>query len=319
MNQLVSIIVPVYNTGKYLTDCLESIADQTYHNFEAIVVDDGSTDNSAAICDKFSQWDQRFVVIHQQNGGISNARNKGLSCAHGEYILFVDSDDVIKNDYLEMLLTGIGDFDLIICGSYDINENGSVSGEKVGSDFEYFGNKTIKQAYIDRKIGNVYGPIGKLYHIPNKDGLCFDERLKVAEDIVFNIEFLQTAVSVKGIAYSGYGIRQHQNSTTHQIALKYTPLFEHGYTTIRDAQEAAKQRWGIDITILEAERIKADATRYFHEVSNIFAKGSPYSISGKYSAIRLIHKDRAFLSSINKLNIGGGVDYCKNWLRLCQG
>lgn len=320
MNQLISIVVPVYNTGKYLEDSLSSISNQTYRNFEAILVDDGSTDNSAAICDEFAQRDQRFVVIHQQNSGISNARNKGLSCIHGDYIIFVDSDDIILNDYVEKLAANIGTSDMIVCGSYNINEDGSLLGENACGNFSYSGNETIKQAYIEEKIGNVYTPWGKLYHMQNVGGeLRFDEKLKVAEDIVFNLEFLRTAVSVKGINYAGYGIRQHRNSTTHQIALKYTPLYEHGYTIIRDAQEAAKQRWGIDATVLEAERIRADATRYFHEVCNLFAQGTPYSIKGKYLAIRSIHKDVSFMNSIRANKSMNGLSVTGKIGVICAG
>jgi glycosyltransferase involved in cell wall biosynthesis len=100
---LITVIVPVYNVEKYVLKCLQSIQNQTFQNFEAIIVDDGSTDGSGAICDQFVQTDSRFVVIHQANQGLSAARNTGLDAAKGEFLMFVDSDDFIHPQMMEIL------------------------------------------------------------------------------------------------------------------------------------------------------------------------------------------------------------------------
>ena len=100
---LISVIVPVYNTEKYLYRCVESICNQTYRNLEIILVDDGSTDGSGAICDQLSGEDDRIRVIHKENEGASAARNTGLDLAKGEYIGLVDSDDYISTDMYEKL------------------------------------------------------------------------------------------------------------------------------------------------------------------------------------------------------------------------
>ena len=92
---LISVIVPVYNAEKYLRECLDSIVNQTYKNIEIILVDDGSTDGSGAICDEYADKDVRIKVYHIPNGGASNARNLGIDNADGEYLMFVDSDDII--------------------------------------------------------------------------------------------------------------------------------------------------------------------------------------------------------------------------------
>ncbi len=103
-NPLVSVIVPVYNVEPYLRECLDSIVNQSYNNLEIILVDDGSTDDSGRICDDYSTSDTRIQVIHQQNGGLSVARNTGLINATGRYIYFLDSDDWIDNDMIEVLV-----------------------------------------------------------------------------------------------------------------------------------------------------------------------------------------------------------------------
>ena len=101
---LVSIIVPVFNVEPYLRRCLDSIVNQTYTNLEIILVDDGSPDNCPAICDEYAARDKRVVVIHKDNGGLSDARNAGLDICNGEYISFVDSDDWVDKRYVEILL-----------------------------------------------------------------------------------------------------------------------------------------------------------------------------------------------------------------------
>ena len=103
MNPLISIIVPVYNVEKYLQRCLNSIVSQTYEHFEAILIDDGSSDNGPQICDDYKNQDCRFQVIHQSNQGLSVARNRGLDIAKGNYITFIDSDDWVSADYLSEL------------------------------------------------------------------------------------------------------------------------------------------------------------------------------------------------------------------------
>lgn len=122
---LLTIIIPVYNVEKYVKKCLTSVINQTYKNLEIIVVDDGSTDNSGKICDEIASLDNRIQVIHKKNGGLSDARNKGLDIARGDYIGFVDSDDFIDNNMYEELLTACKKYnaEISICGRICEKEN----------------------------------------------------------------------------------------------------------------------------------------------------------------------------------------------------
>lgn len=123
----VSIIIPVFNTARYLPECLESILKQTYANFEVILVDDGSTDSSLKICEQFSQQDHRVRVIHQQNSGVAIARNHGLAVAHGGLIEFIDSDDFVGEEHLELLIKALHQYnaDIATCTFYRIDQNGT--------------------------------------------------------------------------------------------------------------------------------------------------------------------------------------------------
>lgn len=133
----ISVIIPVYNLEKYIVNTIESVLSQTYRNIELIIIDDGSTDNSIQKCMYYSKFDERVKVLHQENKGVSAARNKGIDEANGDFICFVDGDDLIDKSMLEKLYDAISHSDLSICGLryYDEikkNENS----EKVTIDSE---------------------------------------------------------------------------------------------------------------------------------------------------------------------------------------
>jgi len=121
---MISIIDPIYNVEAYLDRCVQSIFNQTYDNYELILVDDGSPNYSGEKCDQYAKQDKRVIVIHKQNGGLSDARNAGLEIAKGEYIVFVDSDDWLAPQYLKCLLKTAEDTDsdIVECGMRYIRE-----------------------------------------------------------------------------------------------------------------------------------------------------------------------------------------------------
>ena len=127
MEKKISVIVPVYQVEKYLERCIESIIHQTYENLEIILIDDGSKDNCPAICDKYQKMDPRITVIHKENGGLSSARNAGLDIATGDLVTFVDSDDYIEKDMLEVLNSNLKEngCDISVCFWKEVFENGA--------------------------------------------------------------------------------------------------------------------------------------------------------------------------------------------------
>lgn len=137
MDELVSIIVPVYNTGEYLAPCVESLIAQTYQNIEIILVNDGSTDGSGVVCDDFACRDERVKVIHQKNSGVSAARNAGLKAALGDYLTFVDSDDLLVPSALETAMRYLreNDADMVTYGWKKLRSNASEN-EEVSAPFE---------------------------------------------------------------------------------------------------------------------------------------------------------------------------------------
>jgi glycosyltransferase involved in cell wall biosynthesis len=120
---LVSIVIPIYNTEKFLTECLDSIYTQTYKYLEIILINDGSTDKSPAIIDKHAKTDKRVKVIHKQNEGVSATKNLGLRKASGKFIAFIDSDDYIRNDFIENLMNAMIKFDSLIASTPTVSQH----------------------------------------------------------------------------------------------------------------------------------------------------------------------------------------------------
>lgn len=305
--QKVSIIVPVYNVEKYLDSCIESLVNQSYPLLQIILVDDGSTDGSGAICDHWATKDNRITVIHKENEGISATRNIGLCNASGDYILFVDSDDWIELDMVRCLVENGEGIDVVACGASSYSSDGQMVHQDKTSEQYYSSNEEIQIAYIDGIIKNLfYGPVAKLYKFQAIRSTGFDTDLRVAEDIVFNLSVLKNARTVKVIPYLGYNIRLHDNSTTHKMALKYTRLYEHDYVTIKDAIYKAKKEWLVEHKLYLIEDYKRTCLmRYFNEMSNLFRIGNPYCREERYKKVRTIHSDKSFINNVTSNNFHG--------------
>lgn len=193
MNDLVSIIVPIYNVEKYLKRCVISLINQTYKNIEIILVDDGSTDNSRLMCDELKELDKRIRVIHKKNGGLSDARNVGINNAKGKYYSFIDSDDYITIDTIENLYKSMMkyDCDISICNMVQFNDNNEIfsfyeptNQLTIYNDNDRF--KTLNQPSVCNKLfksllfQNIQFPIGKYY----EDTYIYHELLYKAKKVV---------------------------------------------------------------------------------------------------------------------------------------
>lgn len=192
----ISIIIPCYNAERFIDICLESILGQTYRNFEILLIDDGSTDRTAPICDRWALADHRIRAIHKKNGGVSSARNAGLAVAKGEWVTFVDIDDTLKSDALETLLNHATDSTDIVFAGFEIYQNGKISNkipvlkERKISAIELAGELMSPSDY------HYQGFIcSKLYRrqIITDNGISFQENIKYNEDRLFTFTFLTYA------------------------------------------------------------------------------------------------------------------------------
>lgn len=183
MDQLISVIVPVYKTEKYLRKCVDSILNQTYKKLEIILVNDGSPDNSGKICDEYAKKDRRIIVIHQKNSGISTVMNKGLDIAKGSYIATVDSDDNIHEQMLEILYNNLKNFeaDISVC-SYSLIYEGNVNKDSQQQGLS-LREESIKVFTSKEALGKLYGGMHSI------DSFAWNKLYK--KELFDNIRFLE--------------------------------------------------------------------------------------------------------------------------------
>jgi len=187
--ELISVIIPCYNTEKYLKKCLDSIINQSYKNIEVILIDDGSTDNTGEICDEYSKVDNRIKVFHIKNCGVSHARNLGIKKARGYYVTFIDSDDYIDETmYEEMIATTSNNKpDIISSGIHYETENGIIfcSTSNNGKKIYEFNKKEAFYNIFNRYLGaNVWNKLFKKSLIIDNN-LFFSENIYSGEDLLF--------------------------------------------------------------------------------------------------------------------------------------
>lgn len=205
MSPLISIVVPVYNASKTIERCISSVLSQTFSQFELILIDDGSTDDSLAICEQFAMSDSRIIVRHQENKGVSAARNLGISLCHGEWISFVDSDDYLGESFLHDLITDSSDCDLIVGGYMKkyVKTNQEVKGVQFPN--KYIDKDEDCMTLWDKVL--YYGePWGKLFKsaVIKQHNIVFPIEFSLCEDHIFNYDFRMHTSRIKLSDKNGY-------------------------------------------------------------------------------------------------------------------
>lgn len=217
----VSIIMPVYNKIKYLEKTIQSILNQTYKDFELIIVDDGSTDGSEKLCDKFSECDSRIKVIHIKNNGVSNARNIGIENSTGEYIQFIDADDYIDSNMLEDLIDICEKYtpDIIISGVKKVDHNGNEKANIIPS-LQGIKNKfqMMENFAEEQKNTGLYGCVSNKFirrEIIEINRIRFDTSIWLAEDLNFYLDLYQYTTNIYFCNKSYYYyLQEAENSST---------------------------------------------------------------------------------------------------------
>ena len=217
-----SVIVPVYNVKEYLAECVESVLNQKGEpSLELLLVDDGSTDGSGSLCDEWAEKDGRVRVIHQQNAGVSAARNRGMEEAQGEYILFLDSDDYWLPELLACAETLVGEKpDVFLMGTCRFNENGVVRHFVPA----YLPEGQSGQRYLEELFaqGNVPEPFVCAYgyrrNFLDEHELRFNVRMRSSEDFDFHMRALPLAKSIRGTAQTLYQYRVREGSLSKTLS-----------------------------------------------------------------------------------------------------
>lgn len=224
----ISVIIPLYNNEKYIINCINSVLNQEYENIEIIVVDDGSTDNGYDLLKNRYGSNEKIILIKQTNKGPSVARNKGISYAKGEWIMFIDSDDELDKNALNILISNSIDSDLVVCGWTGIYSNKK----------EYYGPSTSKQIKEEEiydlanyllsngllykstymRVPSIEGPVAKLYStkIIKEKKILFPSELLYAEDVVFNYNYIQFCKKINMVDCSIYNALRRQDSLSNK-------------------------------------------------------------------------------------------------------
>lgn len=241
MEKLISVIVPVYNTGKYLTRCVESILSQDYRNIEVIIVDDGSNDNyTPSVCDELSLTSERVSVIHKENGGAASARNTGIDHSSGAYVGFVDSDDYVERNMYSSLLNQI------------VDDGSSLA---LGGMVVHFASKdeticpSFSKSFIDRNellhnflIGDFHSTCTNLYDASLFDSVRFPEK-EINEDYLVNYKIFSCVNGASVVSYPFYHYDRRGDSVTgSDISLNMLDWFKHTEYVLNDIRGKSGNR-----------------------------------------------------------------------------
>ena len=205
----ISIIVPVYNTEKYLKRCIDSILSQNYADFELLLVDDGSTDGSGALCDSYQQKDSRVRVFHQKNAGVSAARNYGVDQAQGEWVCFVDSDDEVLPDYLSDMIKAADTDECLVIGNICKSRLTGLLMEDV-----YLDGKEMVRYLLDHSVLQLSGPVAKLFNrtVLMKNDIRFPVGVHYGEDMIHFFRYLNKIHRVVLLKSENYLVNMRDGS-----------------------------------------------------------------------------------------------------------
>ena len=223
----VSIIIPIYNVEKYIEKCLNTIINQTYKNIEIILIDDGSTDKSSNICDKYSKIDERIKVIHKQNEGVSIARNDGIELSTGKYIVFIDPDDYVSKNHIETLYSciNINNVDLVISNAIDVTEDGRELEVAQKTDM-YMDREQCLEALLS---GESFAHVcwGNIYKRELLKDCRFNHKYRIAEDLDFLYRYISRINSAYFLSKNTYyWLKRYGSATNSQYSEKWNDELE---------------------------------------------------------------------------------------------
>lgn len=286
--QLVSVIIPIYNSEKYLKECLDSVLNQTYDNLEIILINDASPDSSDLICEEYCKKDKRvFYKCLKSNSGVSAARNMGLDVSTGEYIVFLDSDDYIMQDFIMNAVNKIKDIDSVLyIGGFTLFDK---NGERVfrqKQEKHYTGKEllsSIGKDYHSEWIGIIGSKVYKK-SIIEKNRLKFDNSLDFGEDACFNFEYISHVETIVFDNNSSYYYRVTGNSS---LGSKFRENIYDIHKRVFSLKADVMRKLGCDQEIINAYCAETFAL----DIIKIYEKNSTISHSRKLSIIRKVSND----------------------------
>ena len=293
INSKISIIVPVYNAEHVIKRCVDSLLKQSYPGIEIIIVNDGSTDQTDMICRQYADSDNRIVYIRQNNTGVSGARNSGICCATGEYVLFVDSDDFVESDLVDRLYEKLKIDDSDICaGTFQVIEE--------GIDFTIEINiENIDKILLLCRHYLIFGPTQKLYkkQIIDEHNIRFPKNYNYGEDVLFNLHYLNHS---KTISFINHVLYHYDRSNDHSLSQrKRWDLFKNDIVVNKALKE-----WFENNNLINEQSIIYLSGRIFDTAYNgiclAFENNSPWTLFELPKYYRTILNDPEVIWSLKK-------------------
>lgn len=318
MNYLVSVIIPVYNVENYLEKCINSVLNQSYRNYEILLIDDGSTDKSGIICDKYAKKYKTISTFHKKNSGLGLTRNYGLTKAKGKYVTFIDSDDYIKNDYLKKLISPIladSSIDTVIGGFVQVSNNGT----KLYSERycqKIYNGKEIKKNLFPRMLGSLPGirdsikPMvwNCLYSrkLIIEFGLKFvSEKQLISEDVVWDSDYFNVAHKAIVIGSTGYFYRYNSESLSRKYDVTrfarvisfydYMSCKLKKYNLGNEAQIRLKKGFFVALAVCIAQTKKLSISSSIKEINHICKNEMVNEYISTYPIDKLNFKQHFFI------------------------
>lgn len=272
---MISVIIPVYNVELYLPQCVESVLNQSYQNFELILVDDGSSDNSPAICDEYSKKDARVRVVHQKNTGVSAARNFGIEQSRGEWLTFIDSDDFVENDYLERFDVEKNNADLIIQGLEYFDNRTRIYFKQVIVDNIILPKDGLKTIVAKNKLLHSGYPVAKAYkrNLLIDNNIRFNQNISFHEDHIFVLQAMNAANGVRFVDSVAYKYRYFHSANS--LSMK-----RHSWEQLNEASEGM-------LTCLEEMK-----DRFLEENSSYCKSVYTFAYEPKVNAVYQLYADK---------------------------
>ena len=317
MKKALSILIPVYNTGDYLRPCLDSILAQTLADWELILIDDGSTDESGTICDEYAAKDERIRVVHKKNEGVSVARNLGLTLAQGEYVGFVDSDDCIAPEMFgDMYQAAMArNANIVMCDAVTVYGDGreepdTITGLEVSS---WVARESWKPKLLLEMAGAVWRCIYRR-DLLEEHGVKFPVGLRFSEDRVFNLYAVGYANGVEYIKSPYYKRLIREDSAVHKFYPNYFNIVKDAAAKTKQAIAEAWENDGAIQTAYQAHLVGGALAA----VNNYFYKTSTYTIRERRQKIRELCEDAELRTAVCDTGFGGvrGRWICKKHVDL---
>lgn len=282
MKPVISVIVPCYNIDAYLPKCIESILAQTMTDFELLLIDDGSLDNTLEVCQTYQKKDARIRIFTHPNQGVSYTRNKGILEANADILAFIDGDDYVKPDYLEKLYAAYQEGIWPICGMINVKKGKEIENVNYSQLLKRFSGHDIDNTNLLYllKYDSFSSPCVRLYSrsIIQSNQLTFDTKVSYQEDLIFNVAYSQYIKRVKCINYFGYYYIEHSNSSSSA----YHKHFDHLPALLQKLLPLVQN----------SEEKKILEEFFFHtilrKIINLFHAKSPLSDFKKYKELKAL-------------------------------